>query len=87
MGATKTKAEKEAEKAAKAAAAEAKKAADAAAKAALGGVPKNVKEVQVVDKNGDVIRTYSEKVHGGDFLKHAGEFASKEEGRKVEEVD
>ena len=38
--------------------------------------------VDVVGASG-VIRTYSIKVHGKDFKKHAEEFASKVEGRKV----
>ena len=38
--------------------------------------------VDVLGANG-VIRTYSIKVHGKDFKKHAEEFASKVEGRKV----
>lgn len=65
----------------------AKKAAVDAKKGALGGIGKNVKEVQVVDGNGDFIRTYSKGVHGEDFLEKAAEFASKKEGRKVEEID
>lgn len=65
----------------------AKKEAADAKRGALGGIKKNVDQVQVVDRNGDVIRKYSKKVHGADFLENAAEFAGKEEGRKVEEVD
>lgn len=41
--------------------------------------------VNVVDSNG-VIRTYSEKEHGKNFLDLANEFAGKVEGRKVVKV-
>ena len=44
---------------------------------------KGAKSVVVNDKNGAFIREYSQEVHGADFLAHANEFASKEEGRSV----
>jgi hypothetical protein len=43
---------------------------------------KNASVCDVVDANG-VIRSYSVKVHGDDFLKLAEEFAGKVDGRKV----
>lgn len=45
-------------------------------------VPKDATSA-TVSKNGEDIRTYSKAEHGADFSKHAIEFASKEEGRKV----
>lgn len=63
----------------KAAAKAEKDAAKAAAKAA-----QSSDSVVVKDRNGDVIRGYSEEVHGEDFGALAAEFASKEEGRTVE---
>ena len=45
---------------------------------------KKIKDaVDVVDKNGEYIRTYSRKVHGKDYKKLAEEFAEKVAGRKV----
>jgi hypothetical protein len=44
---------------------------------------KNVSSVDVLDPNGDFIRTYSKKVHGADFKRLADEFVSKVEGRKI----
>lgn len=59
------------------------KAAKAAAE--VGGTPptKSATLVDVLDKNGAFIRTYSVKVHGEDFRELAEEFAGKVEGRKV----
>lgn len=48
---------------------------------------KNATAVSVLDKNGEVIRQYSQEKHGDSFLDHANEFAGKEEGRKVVEVE
>jgi hypothetical protein len=39
--------------------------------------------VDVVDKEGAVVRTYTAKQHGKDFKDLADEFAGKVEGRKV----
>lgn len=37
----------------------------------------------VYDRNEEVIRSYSKEQHGAEFIDHANEFASKEEGRRV----
>ena len=42
-----------------------------------------VSSVDVLDPNGEYIRTYSKKVHGADFKKLAEGFVSKVEGRKL----
>ena len=47
-----------------------------------GGDDEETDAVNVVDSNG-VIRSYTRKEHGDDFLKLANEFAGKVEGRKV----
>jgi len=39
--------------------------------------------VDVVNRDGEHIRTYSKKVHGKDYKKLAEEFAKKVAGRKV----
>ena len=42
-----------------------------------------VSSVDVLDPNGEYIRTYSKKVHGADFKKLAEGFVSKVAGRKL----
>ncbi len=44
---------------------------------------KSASAVDVLDKNGALVRTYSVKVHGKGFMDLAEEFAAKEEGRKI----
>ena len=43
--------------------------------------------VKVLDGNGELIRKYSLSVHGEAFRDLANEFAGKEEGRVVEDVE
>ncbi|QGH73127.1 MAG: alkyl hydroxyperoxide reductase E [Podoviridae sp. ctviO18] len=59
----------------------AEKAANKTAK--MGAVKSGQSEVTVVDRNGDVVHTYSKREHGAEFLKLAQEFAGKVEGRKL----
>lgn len=55
----------------------------------LGGEKSEVKagkghtQAHVYDRNDEILRTYTEEVHGDDFVDYANEFASKEEGRRV----
>ena len=48
-------------------------------------ISKKAEQVKVVDQNGELVREYSLKVHGEDFLTLAEEFAGKVGGRKVVE--